>query len=288
MKESVVLVQDGIKRYGTKLALDRVNLKLERGMRCGLLGPNGAGKSTLIRTLTGILRLDEGQVSVLGESPEAARRRVGYLPEERGVPRRAKVGDWLTFLGRLRGLTTQEARKRALYWLEKVDLPGVERSRCRELSKGMQQKVQLAAALQHEPDLLILDEPFSGLDPVAVQVLEDLIREASNRGATILLSTHLLPQAESLCDHVLLLRRGHTLASGPILQVLAQGHPKVEIRADTAPPNAVGIGDDRWIIEAQDSTIDEVFREAAQWPGVREIRRTGRQLRDFFLEDADA
>ena len=288
MKESVVLVQDGIKRYGTKLALDRVNLKLERGMRCGLLGPNGAGKSTLIRTLTGILRLDEGQVSVLGESPEAARRRVGYLPEERGVPRRAKVGEWLTFLGRLRGLTPQEARKRALYWLEKVDLPGVERSRCRELSKGMQQKVQLAAALQHEPDLLILDEPFSGLDPVAVQVLEDLIREASNRGATILLSTHLLPQAESLCDHVLLLRRGHTLASGPILQVLAQGHPKVEIRADTAPPNAVGIGDDRWIIEAQDSTIDEVFREAAQWPGVREIRRTGRQLRDFFLEDADA
>ena len=288
MKESVVLVQDGIKRYGTKLALDRVNLKLERGMRCGLLGPNGAGKSTLIRTLTGILRLDEGQVSVLGESPEAARRRVGYLPEERGVPRRAKVGEWLTFLGRLRGLTTQEARKRALYWLEKVDLPGVARSRCRELSKGMQQKVQLAAALQHEPDLLILDEPFSGLDPVAVQVLEDLIREASNRGATILLSTHLLPQAESLCDHVLLLRRGHTLASGPILQVLAQGHPKVEIRADTAPPNAVGIGDDRWIIEAQDSTIDEVFREAAQWPGVREIRRTGRQLRDFFLEDADA
>ena len=288
MKESVVLVQDGIKRYGTKLALDRINLKLERGMRCGLLGPNGAGKSTLIRTLTGILRLDEGQVSVLGESPEAARRRVGYLPEERGVPRRAKVGEWLTFLGRLRGLTTQEARKRALYWLEKVDLPGVERSRCRELSKGMQQKVQLAAALQHEPDLLILDEPFSGLDPVAVQVLEDLIREASNRGATILLSTHLLPQAESLCDHVLLLRRGHTLASGPILQVLAQGHPKVEIRADTAPPNAVGIGDDRWIIEAQDSTIDEVFREAAQWPGVREIRRTGRQLRDFFLEDADA
>ena len=288
MKESVVLVQDGIKRYGTKLALDRINLKLERGMRCGLLGPNGAGKSTLIRTLTGILRLDEGQVSVLGESPEAARRRVGYLPEERGVPRRAKVGEWLTFLGRLRGLTTQEARKRALYWLEKVDLPGVERSRCRELSKGMQQKVQLAAALQHEPDLLILDEPFSGLDPVAVQVLEDLIREASNRGATILLSTHLLPQAESLCDHVLLLRRGHTLASGPILQVLAQGHPKVEIRAETAPPNAVGIGDDRWIIEAQDSTIDEVFREAAQWPGVREIRRTGRQLRDFFLEDADA
>ena len=288
MKESVVLVQDGIKRYGTKLALDRVNLKLERGMRCGLLGPNGAGKSTLIRTLTGILRLDEGQVSVLGESPEAARRLVGYLPEERGVPRRAKVGEWLTFLGRLRGLTPQEARKRALYWLEKVDLPGVERSRCRELSKGMQQKVQLAAALQHEPDLLILDEPFSGLDPVAVQVLEDLIREASNRGATILLSTHLLPQAELLCDHVLLLRRGHTLASGPILQVLAQGHPKVEIRAETAPPNAVGIGDDRWIIEAQDSTIDEVFREAAQWPGVREIRRTGRQLRDFFLEDADA
>ena len=288
MKESVVLVQDGIKRYGTKLALDRVNVKLVRGMRCGLLGPNGAGKSTLIRTLTGILRLDEGQVSVLGESPEAARRRVGYLPEERGVPRRAKVGEWLTFLGRLRGLTPQEARKRALYWLEKVDLPGVERSRCRELSKGMQQKVQLAAALQHEPDLLILDEPFSGLDPVAVQVLEDLIREASNRGATILLSTHLLPQAESLCDHVLLLRRGHTLASGPLLQVLAQGHPKVEIRAETAPPNAVGIGDDRWIIEAQDSTIDEVFREAAQWPGVREIRRTGRQLRDFFLEDADA
>ena len=257
-------------------------------MRCGLLGPNGAGKSTLIRTLTGILRLDEGQVSVLGESPEAARSRVGYLPEERGVPRRAKVGEWLAFLGKLRGLTAQEARKRALHWLEKVDLPGVERSRCRELSKGMQQKVQLAAALQHEPDLLILDEPFSGLDPVAVQLLEDLIREASERGATILLSTHLLPQAEALCDHVLLLRQGQTLASGPLQQVLAQGNPKIELRAKNAPPHAVNIGDDRWIIEAQDSTIDEVFCEAAQWPGVREIRRTGRQLRDFFSENADA
>ena len=206
-------------------------------MRCGLLGPNGAGKSTLIRTLTGILRLDEGQVSVLGESPEAARRRVGYLPEERGVPRRAKVGDWLTFLGRLRGLTTQEARKRALYWLEKVDLPGVERSRCRELSKGMQQKVQLAAALQHEPDLLILDEPFSGLDPVAVQVLEDLIREA-RAGATILLSTHLLPQAESLCDHVLLLRRGHTWLQDRFFRSWPR-HPKVEIRARPRRPTAI-------------------------------------------------
>ena len=288
MTEPVVTIEDGVKRYGTKLALNRVNLQLERGMRCGLLGPNGAGKSTLIRTLTGILRLDEGQVSVLGESSEAARSRVGYLPEERGVPRRAKVGEWLAFLGKLRGLTAQEARKRAFHWLEKVDLPGVERSRCRELSKGMQQKVQLAAALQHEPDLLILDEPFSGLDPVAVQLLEDLIREASERGATILLSTHLLPQAEALCDHVLLLRRGQTLASGPLQQVLAQGNPKIELRAETAPPHAVNIGDDRWIIEAQDSTIDEVFCEAAQWPGVREIRRTGRQLRDFFSEDADA
>jgi ABC-2 type transport system ATP-binding protein len=136
--------------------------------------------------------------------------------------------------------------------------------------------------------LLILDEPFSGLDPVAVQLLEDLIREASERGATILLSTHLLPQAEALCDHVLLLREGQTLASGPLQQVLAQGNPKVELRTETAPPDAVNIGDDRWIIEAQDNTIDEVFREAAQWPGVREIRRTGRQLRDFFSEDADA
>ena len=111
MTEPVVTIEDGVKRYGTKLALNRVNLQLERGMRCGLLGPNGAGKSTLIRTLTGILRLDKGQVSVLGESPEAARSRVGYLPEERGVPRRAKVGEWLAFLGKLRGLTAQEAKK---------------------------------------------------------------------------------------------------------------------------------------------------------------------------------
>jgi ABC-type uncharacterized transport system ATPase subunit len=103
-----------------------------------------------------------------------------------------------------------------------------------------------------------------------------------------LLSTHLLPQAEALCDHVLLLKQGQTLASGSLQQVLAQGHPKIELRAETGPPHAVKIGNDRWIIEAQDSTIDEVFREAAQWTGVREIRRTGRQLRDFFSEDADA
>lgn len=287
MNEAIVQVQNGTKRYGPKLALDGVNLTLERGMRCGLLGPNGAGKSTLIRTLTGILRLDDGSISVLGQTPEAARHRVGYLPEERGVPRRAKVGEWLSFLGKLRGLPAGEARKTASHWLERVDLLGVERSRCRELSKGMQQKVQLAAALQHEPDLLILDEPFSGLDPVAVQLLEDLIREVSNRGATVLLSTHLLPQAEALCDHVLLLRRGKTLASGSLKAVLSAGQPKIEFRSDTAPPNAKALGEHHWVIEADDDSIDEAFIMAAQWPGVREIRRTGRQLRDFFLEDHD-
>lgn len=194
----------------------------------GLLGPNGSGKTTTLRLITGILAADRGRIEVLGASTEprgrasldeVRRRRLGYLPEERGLYPRMRVLDLLEFMGRIRGLDPAEARRRGVIWLERFDLEHTTRQRCRELSKGMQQKVQLISSLLHEPDLLILDEPFSGLDPLNQNLLEALITELRDAGTTILFSTHRLEQAERLCDHVCLMARARSALAGPLSEL---------------------------------------------------------------------
>jgi ABC-2 type transport system ATP-binding protein len=215
-----------VKRFGGKAAVDGIDLEVRRGELCGVLGPNGAGKSTSIRMLMSIIHPDEGQVEALGGSALAAKDRIGYLPEERGLYRKMRVGEFLLYMARLKGLPSRTARTRAQRWLERVELPEVHGKRCEELSKGMQQKVQFIAAVLHEPDLLILDEPFSGLDPVNARLLTRLLLEIHATGTTILFSTHLMHTAEALCDRIVLINRGRKILDDSLAAIRGRFDPR--------------------------------------------------------------
>jgi ABC-2 type transport system ATP-binding protein len=208
MAEAIVL-RNLTKTFGEKTAVRDLDLVVPQGALYGIIGPNGAGKTTTIRIILSILFADRGDVQVLGRrSALDAKDRIGYLPEERGVYKKMKVGDFLLYMARLKGCEEPGLERRVRQWLERMDLGGVERKRCDELSKGMQQKVQFLTAILHEPDLLILDEPFSGLDPINMRLLRDLVREQHERGATILFSTHVMTQAEQLCQHIVMIHDG--------------------------------------------------------------------------------
>ncbi len=208
------------KTFGTHRAVSRLDLEIPHGVIYGLLGPNGSGKTTTIRMIMGILHPDEGSVFLFGGEPERSRRtRVGYLPEERGVYRKMKVVELLVFLGEIRGVARAEGRRRATNWLERLGLGEWAEKRVEDLSKGMQQKVQFIATVIHEPDLLILDEPFSGLDPINQDVLQDIVREFHERGTTILFSTHLMDYAERLCERVCLISRAEKVLDGDLKEI---------------------------------------------------------------------
>lgn len=212
---------DGVtKQFGSHVAVSNLVLDIPRGSIYGLLGPNGSGKTTTLRMIMGILRPDRGSVTLLeGESNGSVRRRVGYLPEERGVYKKMKVIEHLEFLGEIRGMTRAIARKRAMTWLERLGLAEWAGKKVEDLSKGMQQKVQFIGTVIHDPELLILDEPFSGLDPINQDVLEEIIRDFHARGTTILFSTHLMDQAERLCESVCLISRAEKVLDGDLREI---------------------------------------------------------------------
>jgi ABC-2 type transport system ATP-binding protein len=214
------------KTFGGRIAVSDLDLEIPRGSLCGVLGPNGAGKSTTIRMILSILHPDRGAVEVLGGSALAAKQRIGYLPEERGLYRAMRVDDYLGYLGRLKGLPRAGMAKRVQGWLERIELADVGRRKCQELSKGMQQKVQFIAAVLHEPELIILDEPFSGLDPVNAVVLDRLVRELHEQGRTILLSTHVMQQAEKICDRIVLINRGAKRLDATLPEIRARFDPR--------------------------------------------------------------
>ncbi len=211
------------KRYGDEIAVDHLDLSIPPGSTYGLLGPNGSGKTTTIRMLLRILEPDTGSVAVFGRPLERrALDRIGYLPEERGVYKKMKVRAFLTFLGELKGVRAAESAPRIAEWLERLDLADRSDSRLEELSKGMQQKIQFIGAILHEPELVILDEPFSGLDPINQQVLKEIIVELKTAKRTILFSTHILSNAERTCDHVCILADGRKLVDGDINTVKSE------------------------------------------------------------------
>jgi ABC-2 type transport system ATP-binding protein len=197
------------KRFGQHTAVSGLDLEVPRGSVFGFLGPNGSGKTTTIRMIMGILLPDEGTVERLGGRPGVeGNDRVGYLPEERGVYRKMKVLDLLAFLGEIRGLKRVKSVQEAKVWLERLELTDWADKKIQDLSKGMQQKVQFIGTIIHNPELLILDEPFTGLDPINQEVLEEIVREFQSRGTTILFSTHLMDHAERLCERVCLISKG--------------------------------------------------------------------------------
>jgi ABC-2 type transport system ATP-binding protein len=218
MGDAMVRLEGVTKRFSGHTAVDRLSMEVPRGGIFGLLGPNGAGKSTTIRMIMNILTPDEGRIILFGK--EAASRdlsaRIGYLPEERGLYKKMRVGDHLTFLGETKGIHRRTARQKAGAWLERLGIADWTMKRVEELSKGMQQKVQFIGALLHDPDLLLLDEPFSGLDPVNSQVMKDVVVDLARNGRTFLFSTHIMEQAERMCDHVVIIARGQKVVDGSL------------------------------------------------------------------------
>ena len=226
MSDAIVL-ENVTKTFGSTVAVSELDLSVPVGGLYGFIGPNGAGKTSTIRLVMSILFPDDGRVSVLGKkSALEAKDRIGYLPEERGLYRKMKVGAFLLYMGRLKGVDEAVIRDRVRQWLEKVGLADVEKKRCEELSKGMQQKVQFVAAVLHEPDLLILDEPFSGLDPVNMRLVRELVLEQHARGATILFSTHVMPQAEQICEHIVMIHQGEKVLDESLDAVRSRFDPR--------------------------------------------------------------
>ena len=223
---SAIELSDVNKSFGDKRAVRDLSLSIPRGALYGVIGPNGAGKSTTLRMILSILLPDSGRISVLGGSALEAKDRIGYLPEERGVYRKMKVGEFLLHMAVLKGMSRADARREAGRWLERVGLADTAGKRCEELSKGMQQKVQYIAAVIQQPELLILDEPFSGLDPVNMRLLKDLILEQHARGTTILFSTHVMFQAEQLCDHIVMIHNGRKVLDDPLAAIRARHLPR--------------------------------------------------------------
>ena len=232
------------KSFGTTRAVDELDLVVPRGATYGFIGPSGAGKTTCIRMIMSILFPDSGQLSVLGRgSALDAKDRIGYLPEERGVYRRMRVGHFLTYIAQLKGVPEEDALPRAKDLLARTGLVDIDKKKCEELSKGMLHRVEFVAAIINRPELIILDEPFSGLDPVSVKLLKDLVAAEQQRGATILFSTHIMAHAEELCEHVVMIHRGRKVLDEPMAGLRRQYDPRiihVEPLDESSPLQSLG------------------------------------------------
>ena len=217
---NVIELKNVTKRFDHFTAVRDLSLEVRRGTIFGLLGPNGAGKTTTIRMIVNIFAPDEGEVLVMGEHvSDKLQGRIGYLPEERGLYKKMKIGDQLVFFANLKGLTTAEASRRVDQWLERLELTEWKNKKPGDLSKGMQQKIQFIGSVIHEPDVMILDEPFSGLDPVSVNLLKGVILDLKQQGKTIIFSTHQMEQVEQMCDDICLINHATRVLSGGLKEV---------------------------------------------------------------------
>jgi ABC-2 type transport system ATP-binding protein len=243
------------KTFGSNPAVRDFDFELPRGTVCGLLGPNGAGKTTAIRIMLDVLGPDSGTVELFGEPLSAgARERVGYLPEERGMYQKMKVGEHLAFFGAIKGMSQRDARHEAAHWLERLGLGERADDRVNSLSKGMQQKVQFIATILHGPELLILDEPFSGLDPINSDLLRQIVVERKREGATVLFSTHLIDDAERICDRVCMIAGARKVLDGTLAEVRAESGRKDVI--------VVFEGDRGWLQHASVESVTDHGRRA--------------------------
>jgi ABC-2 type transport system ATP-binding protein len=216
-------LEDLVKNFDKKKAVDHISFKLKRGEILGLLGPNGAGKTTTLRMILNIIAPDSGTIKILGEPfSEKIKDRIGFLPEERGLYRKLKVLETLSFFGELKDMKSADIKTRGLELLKKFDLEAYRDKKVEELSKGMAQKLQFITTIIHSPELLILDEPFAGLDPVNIELVKDIILEMKRQGITIIFSTHLMEYAEKIVDSVVMINRGKKVIDGGLSSVKAQ------------------------------------------------------------------
>jgi len=233
------------KKFGDTQAVADVTFQVTNGEIFGLLGPNGAGKTTTIRLMLDIFKPDSGSVSILdGPMTEMKKERIGYMPEERGLYQEMKLERCLIYLAGLKGLPAPEARLRLNHYLERFDLAQHKNKKVKELSRGMQQKAQIINTVLHQPELLIVDEPFSGLDPVNTQLVKELMNDLRTEGTTIIMSTHMMHQVEELCDRILLINKGRNVIYGPLNEIRRSyaGHA-VYVRVDGPLPQMNGIVD---------------------------------------------
>ncbi|HET7677847.1 MAG TPA: ATP-binding cassette domain-containing protein [Candidatus Limnocylindrales bacterium] len=271
-RDPVVTLEGVWKRYADRDVVRDLSFELRPGELLGFLGPNGAGKTTTMRLILDLVRPDRGRLSVFGLLPGGDQQaRIGYLPEERGLYRDSRLVDTLAYLGTLKGLPAGEARRRAAGLLTEVGLGDVLRRKAGELSRGMHQKAQVVAAILHDPELLLIDEPFQSLDPVNAELLREIIRDRTARGAAVLMSTHDMLEAQSLCDRILLIDEGRRLLYGTVGEVRAAfGEGAVVVRGRDVPADA-----GRYHTVAVASPADG---------RVRFLLREGATPRDLFAE----
>jgi ABC-2 type transport system ATP-binding protein len=288
-------LRDVRKAYGSFVAVDGVSMAVPPGSIFGLLGPNGAGKTTSIRMIMDIVPQDSGQVLVFGHErrPEDLRR-IGYLPEERGLYRKMTVADQLVFLGEIRGLKKRELMPEIERWLERVDLAQWSKAKVEELSKGMQQKVQLIGTVLHKPDLLILDEPFSGLDPINQELFRELLIDYRQQGKSVVLSTHGMELAERMCDHICLISHGRAVLTGELREIKRQmGGNSYRLVADGdldklhdlpgVEQAAIQNGAVKLLLRPAAQAPD-VLRDMVQFLRVHEFRSEEPELEQIFLK----
>ncbi|WP_207495453.1 ABC transporter ATP-binding protein [Aridibaculum aurantiacum] len=209
------------KYYATQKAVDDISFTIDEGSIFGLLGPNGAGKTTLLRMITGIFYPDEGEILFSGRkfNPLSDSLHIGYMPEERGLYKKMKIGEQALYLAQLKGLSRSEAMQKIKYWFERLEMESWWNKKVEDLSKGMSQKLQFVITVLHEPKLVILDEPFSGLDPVNANLIKDEIFELAKKGSTIIFSTHRMEQVEEICDHIVLVNQGKKILDGGVARI---------------------------------------------------------------------
>jgi ABC-2 type transport system ATP-binding protein len=290
-------ILDVRKTFGDFVAVDGVSMAVPPGTVFGLLGPNGAGKTTTLRMVLDIIAPDSGEVHLFGRRRRPADLdRIGYLPEERGLYRKMTTIEQLAFLGRLHGLSKGEATTRAEAWLERMELADRAKAKVEELSKGMQQKVQLAGTVLHEPDVVILDEPFSGLDPINQGLFKDVLADFKRQGRTILFSTHVLEQADKLCDHICLISHGRAVLQGELAALKREmGGNSYRLVADgafdrvgTVPGveavvDGAGAGEAR-VLLAADARPADVLRAITGFLDVQEFRSQEPDLEEIFIK----
>ncbi|MGZ4384736.1 MAG: ABC transporter ATP-binding protein [Gaiellaceae bacterium] len=284
------------KRFGAVQALDDCGFEVGRGRMLGFLGPNGAGKTTTMRAIFGLVSLDRGDITWDNVPLDfGVRLRFGYMPEERGLYARMHVLDELVYFARLHGLAVDAARREATGWLERLDLAERAQSKVEQLSHGNQQRVQLAAALVHKPELIVLDEPFSGLDPLAVQSLAEVLRREAARGAAVLFSSHQLELVEDLCDDVAIIDQGHIVTSGRVDDLKARsGRLRIELRLEQPAagwiPDVAGIellerrNDNLRLLVDRSVDPEAVLAAAARSGRVLEFSFGPPSLGELFLE----